>query len=133
MTDFHYVILGPSAASESGKPNPEATKYIREKTSSENKRTYQNAILLLTPSKDGLELLRDRVRDYLGWQRVSGLPDAKTFDDTLKASLKAHIQASQQKIPDAVIYRHMPLSLMYRIKEQLRHLRLRQMKIPFVR
>ena len=101
--DFHYVILGPSAASESGKPNPEATKYIREKTSSENKRTYQNAILLLTPSKDGLELLRDRVREYLGWQRVSGLPDAKTFDDTLKASLKAHIQASQQKIPDAVI------------------------------
>ena len=100
--DFHYVILGPSAASESGKPGPEATRYIREKTSPENKRTYQNAILAITPSKDGLELLRDRVREYLGWQHVANLPDAKSFDDTQKASLKAHIQASQQNIPDAV-------------------------------
>jgi hypothetical protein len=101
--DFHYVILGPSAASESGKPSAEATRYIREKTSSENKRTYQNAILAITPSKDGVDLLRERVREYLGWQHVANLPDVKAFDDTLKASLKAHIQVAQQKIPDAVV------------------------------
>jgi hypothetical protein len=101
--DFHYVILGPTAASESGKPSSEATRYIREKTSPENKRTYQNAILAVTPSKDGLSLLRGRVQEYLGWQRVAELPDAKSFDDTLRLSLQAKIKVAKDKIPDAVL------------------------------
>ena len=101
--DFHYVVLGPSAASESGKPSPEAQKYIKEKSLSGDPRVYRNAILLLVPAKDGLDLLRARVQDYLGWEEVARLPDVGTLDDTIRALLRGHIENARKKIPEAVL------------------------------
>ena len=66
--EFHYVILGPDAASESGKPSPEATRFLNETTSSEKPRVFRNAVILLTPTKDGVELARNAIRDYLAWE-----------------------------------------------------------------
>jgi hypothetical protein len=68
--DFHYAILGMNAASESGKPNPEAKRFLDETTGPDRPRVYRNAVLLLTPSKDGLEFAIARVRDYLAWEVV---------------------------------------------------------------
>ena len=67
---FHYAILGPSAASESGKPSAEAKRFLDETTGPDKPRVYRNAVLLLAPSKDGLELASARVRDYLAWETV---------------------------------------------------------------
>ncbi|MBI4295304.1 MAG: ATP-binding protein, partial [Chloroflexi bacterium] len=101
--EFHYVVLGPGAASEVGKPSNEARRFIIETTSPDRPRIYQNAILLLVPSKDGLELLRNRVRDYLGWEEVAGLPETKAFDDLHKALLKGYAEEARRKVPDAVV------------------------------
>lgn len=67
---FHFAVLAPGTASDSGKPSPEARRYLDETTGAEKPRVYRNAVLLLTPSKDGLEVASARVRDYLAWEHV---------------------------------------------------------------
>ena len=67
---FHYAILGPNAASESGKPSAEAKRFLDDTTGPDKPRVYRNAVLLLAPSRDGLELAMARVRDYLAWEIV---------------------------------------------------------------
>lgn len=67
---FHYAILGPSGASDSGKPSPEAKRYLDETIGPEKPRVYRNAVILLAPSKDGLEVASACVRDYLAWEQV---------------------------------------------------------------
>ena len=67
---FHYAILGPSAASDSGKPSPDALRFLNETTGPEKPRVYRNAVILLAPSRDGLEVASARVRDYLAWEQV---------------------------------------------------------------
>jgi hypothetical protein len=101
--EFHYVVLSPAAASEVGKPSNEAKRFITETTSPDRPRIYQNAILLLAPSRDGLELLRNRVRDYLGWEEVTNLPETKAFDELHKALLKGYTEEAKRRIPDAVV------------------------------
>src|SRR5690606_34124985 len=58
---FHYAIMPPSAASDSGKPSPEAKRFLDETTGPEKPRVFRNAVLLLTPSKDGLSAAEARV------------------------------------------------------------------------
>ena len=48
---FRYVVLGPTAASESGKPSAEARRFIEETTTADRPRTERNAIVLAVPSK----------------------------------------------------------------------------------
>ena len=64
--------MPPSTSSDSGKPSPEARRFLDETTGSEKPRVFRNAVLLLTPSKDGLSAAEARVRDYLAWDRVMG-------------------------------------------------------------
>lgn len=101
--EFHYVILAPSAASEPGRPSPEARRFLEETTGPDRPRVYRNAVLLLTPSRDGLDLLTSRVRDCLGWQEVESLPEAKGFDENRKALLKGYQRASRDRIPETVV------------------------------
>ena len=63
-------FLGPKVASESGKPSAEAKRFINETTSTDRPRVYRNAIVLAVPSRDGLDAVRTRVREYLGWIEV---------------------------------------------------------------
>jgi hypothetical protein len=101
--EFHYVILGPSAVSEPGKPSSEARRYLEETTGPDRPRVYRNAVLLVTPSRDGLEMLKNRVQEYLAWQEVEGTPEAKSFDDFRKSLLKGYLEEARRKIPDAVV------------------------------
>jgi hypothetical protein len=69
--EFHFVVLGPKAASDPGKPSTEAQRFIAETTGPEKPRTQtRNAIVLAVPSLDGIEAARRAVRDYLGWEEV---------------------------------------------------------------
>lgn len=67
---FRYAILGPSAACDSGKPSAEARRFLDENTDPDNPRVYRNAVLLVCPSKDGLEVAEARVRDHQAWETV---------------------------------------------------------------
>ncbi|HFD86265.1 MAG TPA: ATP-binding protein [Gammaproteobacteria bacterium] len=103
---FHYAILGPSAASDSGKPSPEAKRFLDETTGPEKPRVYRNAVLLLTPSKDGLEIASARVRDYLAWEQVrSDLKEQEKDGDIDVArmqTLAINIDKAKGRIPEAI-------------------------------
>ena len=103
---FHFAILGPNAASESGKPSTEARQFLDETTSSDKPRVYRNSVLLLAPSKDGIELAMARVRDYLAWEIVR--EDIKeqqkdgNIDPARAQTLQINIDKAKGRIPDAI-------------------------------
>jgi hypothetical protein len=100
---FHYVVLPPRAACEQGRPSGEARKFIEETTGPDRPRVYRNAILLLAPSKDGVELIRSRVRDYLGWLEVADFPEAKEFDEMHRGLLRANTEEARKRIADVIL------------------------------
>ena len=63
--DFHYAVLGPKAASTPGKASAEAKRFIEETTAPDRPRVYRNAVVLAVPSRDGLDAVRNRVRDCI--------------------------------------------------------------------
>jgi len=100
--ELHYAVLGPSAASESGKPSPEARKFLEENTGPQNPRKERNAVILAVPSRDGLQNAEAAVRKVLGWELVR--QDLKDHDlDPLRtARLEADARDAQAKMRAAV-------------------------------
>jgi hypothetical protein len=103
---FRYAVLGPGAASESGKPGPEAKRFLDETTGPDKPRVYRNSVLLLVPSKDGLELATARVRDYLAWEVVRDEVKKQQTDgnvDPARAqTLQINIDKAKGRIPEAI-------------------------------
>lgn len=103
---FHYAILGPSTASDSGKPSAEARRFLDEHTGPDKPRVYRNAVLVLAPSKDGLELAVTRVREYLAWEQVrtdlKEQEDEGQVDVARMQTLLMNIDKAKKRIPDAI-------------------------------
>ena len=103
---FHYTVLGPNAASESGKPSPQAKQFLEETTGPDKPRVYRNSVLLLAPSKDGLELAMAMVRDYLAWEvvreEVKKQQKDGNVDPARAQTLQINIEQSKGRIPEAV-------------------------------
>ena len=99
--NFHYAVLGPKAASESGKPSPEARRYLEETTGPDRPRVYRNAVVLAVPSRDGLEVARDRVRDYLAWETVHSQLKGQEIDPIRQATLATKLDGARKAIPEA--------------------------------
>lgn len=103
---FHYGVLGPGAASDSGKPSAEAQRYLDETTTKDKPRVYRNAVILLAPSRDGLEIAFARVRDYLAWEVVrDDLKDQGkegNVDIARMQTLAMSIDKARGRIPEAV-------------------------------
>jgi hypothetical protein len=104
--EFHFAVLGPQAASDSGKPSAEARRYIDETTGPDKPRVFRNAVVLAVPSRDGVEAARNRIRDYLGWEEVrSQLKEqlkGQELDPLRDANLSANISGARSKITDAI-------------------------------
>ena len=101
---FRYVVLGPTAASESGKPSAEARRFIEETTAPDRPRTERNAIVLAVPSRDGIFGARAAVRDYLGWLAVGDTlkKEGHELDLVRQQNLDAYASASSKRIGDAI-------------------------------
>ena len=108
---FHYAVLPPSAASDSGKPSAEAKRFLDETTGSEKPRVFRNAVLLLAPARDGLEVAQARVRDYLAWEKV--LDDLVPKNEEEKQhkgsvdvarlqTLKIYLDKAKAKMPEMI-------------------------------
>lgn len=103
---FHYAVLGFQGASESGKPSAEAARFLNETTGPDKPRVYRNAVLLLVPFRDGLELAMARVRDYLAWEIVR--EDIKkqqkdgNVDPARAQTLQINIDKAKGRIPEAI-------------------------------
>ena len=103
---FHYAVLGLNASSESGKPSAEARRFLDETTGPDRPRVYRNAVLLLAPSKDGMELAMARVRDYLAWEVVRDEVKKQQKDgnvDPARAqTMQINIDKAKGRIPEAI-------------------------------
>jgi Protein of unknown function (DUF499) len=100
--DFHYAVLGPRAASATGNPSAEARRFLDETTGPDRPRVHRNAVVLAVPSREGLEVARDRIRDYLGWEDVQSQLKGQEVDLVRRETLLANLEASKKKVPDAV-------------------------------
>ena len=100
--DFHYAVLGPKAASTSGNPSAEARRFLDETTGSDRPRVNRNAVVLAVPSREGLEVARTRIRDYLGWEEVQSQLKGQDVDLIRQATLGANLEAAKKKVPEAV-------------------------------
>ena len=100
--DFHFAILGPGAVSDSGRPSGLARRFIEETTGPDRPRTRRNAVVLVVPSRDGLDAVRVCIREYLGWEDVRGQLGDQTRDPLREGMLAGWTQQSRRRIPDAI-------------------------------
>lgn len=100
--DFHYAVLGPRAWSDSGKPSAEAQRFINITTSEDRPRVYRNAVVLAAPSRDGLDVARARVRDYLGWEEVREQLKGKEVDLLRRTAMQTSLDEARKKIPETI-------------------------------
>lgn len=103
---FRCAVLGPSAASDSGKPSAEARRFLDENTGPDNPRVYRNAVILLCPSRDGLEVAEGRIRDYLAWEAVrdelKNQEEGGSVDAARMQTLATNIEKSKGRVPEAI-------------------------------
>lgn len=100
--DFHFAVLGPKAASESGKPSTEARRFIEETTAPDRPRVNRNAVVLAVPARDAIEVVKQRIREYLGWEEVRAMLKDQKIDPIREQTLSVHIDASKRAIPESV-------------------------------
>ena len=67
---FRYAVLGPSAACDSGKPSALARRFMDEDAGQHDPRVFRNSVILLCPSRDGIEVAEARIRDFMAWEAV---------------------------------------------------------------
>ena len=100
--EFHFAILGPQAASESGKPSADAKRFINETTAADRPRANRNAVVLAVPSKDGLDAARLRLREHLGWLEVGAQLKEQSIDPIRDQMLAVETRAAGGRIPEAI-------------------------------
>lgn len=102
--EFHYAVLGPKAASN-GKPNAEAKRFIDETTGPEKPRAQnRNAVVLAVPSKEGINVAREKVRDLLGWEKVREMLKGRSDIDTAATTrLEGNIRAARGDMVSQIV------------------------------
>lgn len=103
---FHYAVLGPAAASESGKPSAEACRYLDETTGPEKPRVFRNAVLLTVPSREGLDVAAAKVRDHLAWEQVREDLGRQQQDGNVDVArmqtLAVYMDKAKGRMPDSI-------------------------------
>lgn len=102
--EFHYAVLGPKAASN-GKPSAEAKRFIDETTGPEKPRARnRNAVILAVPSREGIDVAREKVRDLLGWEKVREmLKERSDIDTAATTRLEGNIRATRGEMVSQIV------------------------------
>lgn len=102
--EFHYAVLGPKAASN-GKPSAEAKRFIDETTGPEKPRAQnRNAVVLAVPSKEGIDVAREKVRDLLGWEKVREmLKERSDIDTAATTRLEGNVRAARGEMVSQIV------------------------------
>ena len=100
--DFRFVILGPEAASESGRPSALAKRYLAETTGPKRPRVHRNSVVLAVPSRDGLDHMRASTRILLGWQDVAAQLQDQDVDPLRRERLRRELQEAGARLPQAI-------------------------------
>lgn len=101
--EFHFAVLGPKAVSSSGSPSAEARRYLDDTTGPDRPRVCRNAVVLAVPSREGLDVARTRIRDYLGWEDVRHQLKDQDIDPLRQETLAANLEAARKKVPETIL------------------------------
>jgi hypothetical protein len=78
---FRVVLLGADYASVIGDPpNADAVEYTRTHSSPTDIRTYQNIVLVVTPSVTGLHQAEQQIAEWMAWEEIEGSPHFKELE-----------------------------------------------------
>ena len=99
---FRYVLLGPAAASDAGKPSRPARRFIDETTGPDRPRVHRNAVVAAVLSRDGLEGARRAVRALIGWEEVQQQLGAHAVDPIQNERLRRRKADAERQAPDVV-------------------------------
>jgi len=65
---FRLIVLAQITRVSGAKPHTGAELFLRTHSSSTDNRTYQNVVLVVTPSVGGLQHAEQQIADWLAWQ-----------------------------------------------------------------
>ena len=100
--EFHFAVLPPAAVSNAGRPSRTARRFLDETTGPDRLRVRRNAVVLVAPSTDGLEVARTRVREYLGWDDVQHQLRGQPQDPVREDMLATWTEDARRRIPEAI-------------------------------
>ena len=100
--EFRYAVLGPEAASESGKPSAVASRYLAETTGTDKPRVHRNVVVLAVPSRDGVAAAREVIRSLLGWEDVQAQLAGHSVDPLQSERLRRRIEDARRRVPDTI-------------------------------
>lgn len=100
--EFRFAILGPACASDAGRPSSLAKRFIEETTASDKPRVNKNAVVLAVPSRDGLEQIRNAIKEYIAWEEVRTQLEKQQLDPIREQTLAISIDKAKKKIPQAI-------------------------------
>ena len=99
---FRFVILGPDAASSSGKPSKAAQAFLKHTTGPDSPRVYRNAVVLAVPSREGVDAARSKTRSLLGWVDVEAQLSTQQIDPVRRERLRRHIKQAEKELPGVI-------------------------------
>ena len=100
--EFHFAVLTPAAVSNAGRPSRAASRFIDETTGPDRPRIRRNAVVLVAPSTDGLDVARLRVREYLGWDDVQQQLEGQPQDPVREDMLATWTEEARRRMPEAI-------------------------------
>lgn len=100
--NFRYAILGPDAASSSGKPSRRARAFLDQVTGPDNPRAYRNAVVLAVPSREGIDAMRSKTRSLLGWEDVQAQLGKQQIEAVRRERLGRHILQARNELPGVI-------------------------------
>ena len=100
--EFHFAILPPQSVSTTNNPSSMAQRFIDETTGADRPRIRRNAVVLVAPSADGLDVVRTRIREYLAWEDVQAQLKDQGPDPVREKRLANWTAEARKRIPDAI-------------------------------
>ena len=100
--EFHFAVLPPAAVSTAGRPSRTTRRFLDETTGPDRPRIRRNAVVLVAPSTDGLDVVRTRVREYLGWDDVQHQLRGQPQDPVREDMLATWTEEARRRIPEAI-------------------------------
>jgi hypothetical protein len=111
---FRLVVLGADYAGIVGDPpNSKVTEFLRTHSSSADTRTYQNIVLVVTPSVSGLLQAEQHIAEWMAWGEIRISSQYREMDsfqqETVRKREKDSLQQAQTSVKNAyelVVYLH---------------------------
>lgn len=86
---FRIIILGSSFSGTVGDtPIKSAENYIRTHSSPSDARTFQNIVLVVTPSVQGLKLAEDQIANWMAWEEIETSTHFREMDSFQQTTVR---------------------------------------------